>query len=373
VIADKSSRQKGRIAEVDGLRGLAILLVVSFHYINNQLVNSTAGAGKLLAKLTGFGWVGVDLFFVLSGFLIGNIVLRHAGSKGFFKSFYIRRLLRIVPNYYLLLVVYAALISIPFFKGSSFITGDNVIPLWSYFAMIHNFFMANLNSLGNSSISITWSIGIEEQFYLTFPFLLSIVNRKYINHVLIALIIISLAAKAQFSDWIPPYVLPYCRMDALCFGVLVANLFQRHDFEGIVNRNYKILLVVLSVVVVFCGLLYYKLGDLGIFKQTLFSIVFCILLLIALVRKSTWFASVLRIPVLRWIGMISYSLYLFHYLILGMFHLIFSEKGDLGIFDLRDVIVTLGAFFTSVLISWLIYRLLELPLVTYGKRYKYSK
>ena len=81
--------QSKRIPELDGLRGIAILLVLSFHYINNQLIQSENKIGKTLTKLTSFGWVGVDLFFVLSGFLIGSILMRSQSSPKYFTTFFV--------------------------------------------------------------------------------------------------------------------------------------------------------------------------------------------------------------------------------------------------------------------------------------------
>lgn len=80
-----------RISQIDGLRAVASLLVVSFHYINNQLTNSQGTIGKFFAKLFSFGWAGVDLFFVLSGFLIGSILISNKKKNKYFSIFYIRR------------------------------------------------------------------------------------------------------------------------------------------------------------------------------------------------------------------------------------------------------------------------------------------
>ena len=109
---DHMNFENSRIKQLDGLRGLAVLFVVAFHYINNQISNglvdqqSATTFQKILLKATYFGWVGVDLFFVLSGFLIGSILLRNKKSINLFKTFYIRRFVRIIPIYYLLLLVF---------------------------------------------------------------------------------------------------------------------------------------------------------------------------------------------------------------------------------------------------------------------------
>ena len=95
-----------RIPELDGIRAMAILLILFFHYINNQLPESNNIFLRLLQKATSLGWSGVDLFFVLSGFLIGGILIRNKESENYFKTFYIRRFYRIFPFYYVLIYLF---------------------------------------------------------------------------------------------------------------------------------------------------------------------------------------------------------------------------------------------------------------------------
>ena len=80
-----------RIPQIDGLRAIAILLVISFHYVNNQLVNATDKIAKFFCFVTSFGWAGVDLFFVLSGFLIGSILIANKQKNKYFSTFYIEK------------------------------------------------------------------------------------------------------------------------------------------------------------------------------------------------------------------------------------------------------------------------------------------
>src|SRR5947207_1733683 len=103
---------KQRIPELDGLRGLAILLVLVFHYTAQEGVLAPGTLADRMQKLTIMGWTGVDLFFVLSGFLIGGILMDVRNSPSYFKTFYCRRFFRIVPIYYLWLVLYVALMVI---------------------------------------------------------------------------------------------------------------------------------------------------------------------------------------------------------------------------------------------------------------------
>jgi peptidoglycan/LPS O-acetylase OafA/YrhL len=359
-----------RIAELDGLRGIAILLVVSFHYINNQLLYSTNSFGRFLCKVTSFGWVGVDLFFVLSGFLIGSILIRTRESKNFFSTFYIRRLARIVPNYYLLLLIFIAIQPWPYFSDNYMLTGNKVIPLGSYFTMMHNFYMANMNNLGNGMLCVTWSIGIEEQFYLAFPLIVYLAKRSWLPFILIITVIVASVVRMQYTHWIPPYVLLPARMDSISMGVLVAYFYNKIDLEAFVSKYLYILLILIATDIAICAYLYALFGDLGVIKHTLFAIFFALCLVLA-ITKTPGYTTLLRNKILCWVGTISYSLYLFHYFILALFHHFIGNKEGIVINNLKDLIITILALASSFLMAWVVFKWLETPIVKWGKKFKY--
>ena len=366
-----SNKQK-RIPELDGLRGIAVLMVVSFHYINNQLINSGSRIGKVIYKLTAFGWVGVDLFFVLSGFLIGTILMNNRNAKNYFSTFYIRRIVRIIPNYYLLIGLFVVIGLIPFFASDYFLTGNNVIPVWAYLVMVHNIFIAHLRNFGTTSISATWSIGVEEQFYIIFPFLVYFLKQKWLPWLLGLAIIIAPIARMQYDHWIPAYVLLPCRMDSIAFGALIAYVNHFHSLTGVVKRYRSAIFLFLALDIALCIFLSARYGDLGVFRNTLFAIIFSAMVVFALVYKNTIYGSILRFQKLVWIGTISYSLYLFHDLILGICWRI-AGGGDENILEtLRGGVITIIALIISLGFSWLVYRKLESPFVHYGKRFKYN-
>src|SRR6266404_3516257 len=101
-----------RVPELDGLRGVAILLVLLFHYISIEGLTKTGSWSFILQRIVIMGWTGVDLFFVLSGFLIGGILIDARGSPTYFKTFYVRRFFRIIPVYYLWIVSFITLVSL---------------------------------------------------------------------------------------------------------------------------------------------------------------------------------------------------------------------------------------------------------------------
>jgi len=360
-----------RITELDGLRGIAILLVISFHYINNQLVQSQHPAGKVLSLLTSFGWVGVDLFFILSGFLIGSILIRNKGRKNYFSTFYIRRIVRIIPNYYLLLTLFLLLLTIPYFSRNYFLTGNDSVPLWAYFTMVQNFFMASNYDMGNKALSVTWSIGIEEQFYILIPLVVYIVRKSWLPFILVGIIIMASFMRMQYDNWKPAYVLLHCRADSLAIGILISWLNQQVDLNEFVTKYFKHLMALLMVTFGMIGYLFVRYADLGPVKNLLFGIIFGIGLLLALTRQSSWYGALLRNKQLVWVGTISYSLYLFHYIILGVFHHVFANRGGIEIQGGKDVVITLGALIASFAFSWFVYNRLEVPMTKIGKRYSY--
>ncbi len=160
-------------------------------------------------------------------------------------------------------------------------------------------------------------------------------------------------------------------MDSLSCGILVAYLVNTKDLNAFITKYYVHLIILLSTVVAICGSLYFLYNDLGPIKQTLFSIFFSILLIFSLQQEDSLFRAFLRNYVLCWIGTISYSLYLFHYLILGLFHFVISGNTFIGIQNSKDIWVSVAALAATLIFSWVVFKKIETPFVIYGKRYRY--
>lgn len=157
------------IKPLDGLRAIAIAMVLVWHYVTNAIDPALFGGGaRVLQMVTSMTWSGVDLFFVLSGFLIGRILIAHRDSAHYFSAFYIRRCLRIFPAYYLVLGLIAMLGMSPLAAQLPWLM-DDLKPAWSYAAYLQNFFMGD--GFGGNALSVTWSLAVEEQFYLLFRYL----------------------------------------------------------------------------------------------------------------------------------------------------------------------------------------------------------
>jgi peptidoglycan/LPS O-acetylase OafA/YrhL len=217
---------RGYIRELDGLRGIAILLVLLHHFWPAQ------GPLQRFAHVAHLGWIGVDLFFVISGFLIAGILLDTRADPGYYRNFYARRCLRIFPLYYLFVV--GLFVVIPAFQdgpyGQTTFLRQSGSPAWY------------LLYLGNVRESITgkepayflaplWSLSIEEQFYLAFPLLVARLEPPRLRRLLIALIAAAPIYRAITVLLIPhneriQYLSTPSRMDELALGGLLALLVR---------------------------------------------------------------------------------------------------------------------------------------------------
>src|SRR5580704_13450860 len=185
-------KRRSRIPELDGLRGIAILSVVGFHYISGQ--GLTGGpVTAFLQKAVGLGWSGVDLFFVLSGFLIGGILVDAHDSPNYFRAFYARRFFRIIPIYFAWVLLYVILttlarriVQIHSNSGRPEMAG---IPVYIHFLFLQNVWPITYFGLGGAWLSQTWSLAVEEQFYLISPWLIRSLSKGSLYLTLFAVII----------------------------------------------------------------------------------------------------------------------------------------------------------------------------------------
>src|SRR6202012_5073692 len=195
-----------------------ILLVVAWHYIGIP-----AGPSSILWNVFYLGHFGVDLFFVLSGFLIGSILINTRERPGYFRAFYLRRAVRIWPLYFALVAIFL----IGRIGGFAPHLFSSTVPAWTYLLLIQNFWMASLQTYGAFWLAGTWSLAIEEQFYLVFPLIVRFLPLRHLPILLAALILICpiLRIVAAFhGDPYGYYVLPYYRADVLAIGALIAWL-----------------------------------------------------------------------------------------------------------------------------------------------------
>src|SRR5436190_1162893 len=191
-----------RLPALDGVRGIAALMVMSFHYWD--------GAGSRWPAL---GQTGVDLFFVLSGFLITRILLAARDSPGYFRNFYARRALRILPLYYGFLAVHQLLL--PRLQGRE---SPPFARAWWFWVHLQNI-PTTFPGLIADGPGVYWSLAVEEHFYLVWPVLVLVVPSRWLPRVAGAVIVLALAARALFlfALDLPVDTFTACRMDAIAF------------------------------------------------------------------------------------------------------------------------------------------------------------
>ncbi|MDE0838744.1 MAG: acyltransferase, partial [Kiritimatiellae bacterium] len=214
-----------RVRELDGIRGIAILMVLIWHYITCLPKHLVPGSiFKDLHTLTTAFWSGVDLFFVLSGFLIGGIILDNHLKHSFLKVFWIRRICRIFPVLFLLLFLCWA--SVVFLNAERFSwLFDGLMPWWTYPTFTQNIAMGQTGFFGGKFLGVTWSLAVEEQFYLVAPLLMLAVGKRTWTRAIVPLILFALLLRLSFPGF-HGYVNAAFRMDSLLSGVLIAVIYR---------------------------------------------------------------------------------------------------------------------------------------------------
>jgi peptidoglycan/LPS O-acetylase OafA/YrhL len=338
------------------VRGLAALAVVVFHSNTSWLP---------------FGWAAVDLFFVLSGFLITSIIVRHGGTAGFLRSFYIRRGLRTWPIYYLLIAVIA--ISNPLLKHSC--VWSRLPFVLTYTQTFGRFWPATAEPF-NVSLLHTWSLAIEEQFYLFWPALVLLAGRRPLP--LLALVCASGAVLARSRGiWWDIFT----RCDGLALGALLA--WCRLEATPAVNRGWAargflgaVRPAALAAVCVL-GALGLRFGlapheALEVYPGTTilaFNLVWLGVIELVLTHAGGTATALLRLRPLQRLGQISYGLYLYHFPILGLFLAVARDLGVRGkAYEVKFLSIVVAI--TVAAISW---RYFERPLLALKRKHAYAR
>ena len=294
----------GYIPQFDGLRGVAVLMVLSTH---SGFLELLPHSGML--KYTGFSVL--DSYFVLSGFLITGILLDSKGSEHYFRNFYARRAVRIWPLYYL--VLFLVFVVEPLFVPAM---RPTVASVWPAFA----FYVQNLIYHGAYPFGLdaTWSLAVEEQFYITWPLLIFFLKKRTLTILLFSLFVVSLSLRLAFyfrgaeSGFVHQYT--FSRLDAITFGSLAAIWLRSPSCTLVRWRtwSYRFLSIgaagtLLARIVMhrnssvvgytFLGLLYTGLIGLLLISDTRTS-------LLGRSFSARW---------VRYVGRISFGIYLLHY------------------------------------------------------------
>lgn len=339
-----------KIPQLDGVRGVAILIVLAH--------NLHGFYSPPFSLLTTYGWMGVDLFFVLSGFLITGILLDSKPSKNYFRNFYARRCLRIWPLYYSLLIL--MLFVIPHVKPEVateiFHRGR---PLWSYPFFLQNFLVAD-PSMSVGPLGVTWSLAVEELFYIFWPLFVHFLPLRRLELCAWTVLICSPLLRLYFvsHSWLI-YSNPFCRLDGLMAGGLLAILIRKQDFvPGRFMVPAWIALTVAAPLAITSELINARWLTFSLAAVASSAFVF-----VALFSTRWWSGAVLTNRFLMFSGTISYGLYLLHKLpedVLKFFHMEISHP-------MTTFWASLVAAYALAIASWY---LLEKPILGLKRFFK---
>jgi len=366
--------QTSRIPELDGLRGIAIGMVIIWHYFSTVVQTRPGSPLSYFEEATRITWSGVDLFFVLSGFLIGGILLDARGATNYFRVFYRRRLFRIVPIYAAILVIFPMLTLLRHAARPAFPTAASSPPWYMYWAFTQNLWMAVTSSLGTNSLGMTWSLAVEEQFYLTLPVLVSLLSPRQLRRTVLAGIV--LAPLLRFAihslwpnNWGASYVLMPCRADALLLGVFAAILLRDPAVRERIQKTpfFSVVFLVFLAGMVFLLLRSpdYRSPLMSTLGYSWLALLYVTTLVFAVTHPASTLSKILRQKWLCWLGSIAYGTYLLHQGAQRLVFRLFSIDPPVvtGIYSL---LITLAALAFTLLVARISWTYFEKPLVRIG-------
>lgn len=368
-----------RLPGLDGVRGLAICSVLIYHYFAIGFHFAPGSAAAYAQKFLGLSWAGVDLFFVLSGFLIGGILMDHRDAKSYFTVFYLRRAARILPPYFLLLAGWLLIGSANVLTGETWewLMAD-CPPLWMCLLFVQNIWMGLVGEHGGNWLGVTWSLAIEEQAYLMLPLLARFLAPKWFMGVIVAMILTApvFRLEAMSHHGLGTYVWPHCRWDGIAFGVLGAWLVRRSTFEAwraAFCRRWLPCMIVCAAGVLLLTLFNVSIASFGmsVAGHTWLAASSLMLILLGIKPPPGVVESVLTHPALVWMGTISYGAYLYHQPVSGLVHAAFRAKAP-AVHDLSDLMVTLVALVVTLLLAHCSWHFLESPLLRQARQKKYD-
>jgi peptidoglycan/LPS O-acetylase OafA/YrhL len=305
-------RERPHMPALDGLRGIAVLLVIVDHIC--ATISSKYGVDNTFMNVAHFGWSGVDLFFVLSGFLITGILYDAKPGPDFFKNFYARRALRIFPLYYVTLIGF--LILFPVFARLGLDGKES--PGWM-FVYLTNFVMAFKGDGSFGAMDHFWSLAVEEHFYFIWPAIVFFFHRRTVMAIAAAAMIVALACRVASlggapAHYLAVYVATPMRMDSLAAGAFIALAARGPwGFSALVKPAVAIGAAALAAF-----------GALALIRHTndqldpgMSTIGYSLLWAIygsVLVLALKWrpLTAIMSNGVLRWFGKYSYGMYVWH-------------------------------------------------------------
>jgi peptidoglycan/LPS O-acetylase OafA/YrhL len=342
-----------KIPQLDAVRGLAVLLVL--------LHNTDVYPSLHLGLISNNGWMGVDLFFVLSGFLITGILVDTKKSAGYFRNFYARRCLRIWPLYYSALLFMFVIVPLLRPSEAQTIFEARSAPWWAFPLFLQNF-LVPIPTAATGLLGVTWSLAVEEQFYLVWPLAVRFCNEAQLRKIAIAVICTSPALRFYLSlHQVNIYSNTFCRLDGLMAGVLLSLLVRSRSFlpSKFVTRAWITLLVAAPLALII-DTLHARWIVFSLVALAAVSFVY-----LALFSKQRWLQAILTNRFLVYTGTISYGIYLLQKIPLDA-----AKAFHLDQHQFLALPITAAATYALAALSW---NLLEKPFLRLKRFFEVGK
>jgi peptidoglycan/LPS O-acetylase OafA/YrhL len=377
-----SSPHSTRVDYIDGLRGIAILMVMAYHYLPNAATytfTSELGLAKMIMLYApNLAWTGVDLFFVISGYLIGGILLRNREADNFFRVFYFRRFGRVLPVFSVWLGIMAVCIGAGITLQGLF---NGHLPFLAHLTFTQNFAAASTGSFGSIWEVVTWSLAVEEQFYLALPLAVRLLPSRYL--ILVCALCIGAAPLirvALFTLIDEPQMYVYtmfpARMDSLFLGVAIAaamldkkmSLHLRRNISALRTAFWFLAAVMASLLLMNLDKTDYSVATVGYTAIALFYASVVTLAALGTLPGQKF----LRLLPLRLAGYWCFSLYLFHvpinYTIWSYWEISLGRPSNA-----QNMLVILFSITLSMIVSALLMHFVETPMIRLAGRLQYRK
>ena len=345
-------KQRTHIPQLDGLRGLAIILVLLVHHFNYPP----------LAPFFYFGFAGVDVFFVLSGFVISGILLDTKQLKGYYKTFLARRALRTLPLYYGVLTVFAFIA--PHFGTTRWFSTYQIY-FWThtsnYLFLQKGFFLP----LGHF-----WSLAMEEQFYLIWPLVILILKPKPLSYLCILLLITGIVLRLAFHNPYLSYGLPFAHLDGLLIGSLLALAIRKkkdkvfHSVDQLFFFSTALLVLCIAGNFLITGRHYLQMVN--AFTLTIVALFFGSILILSL--KYSLLSDLFSVRSLLFMGKYSYGVYIFD----SLFYHFSNWAGADRLAPITKLFFNAGLLIPVIVTAYLSFNWYERYFLRLKPKYKYS-
>ncbi|MDD4973343.1 MAG: acyltransferase [Bacteriovorax sp.] len=371
------NQHRGRDYSLDGIRGIAIVIVMIYHLVG---VLAVSGAdfhnpiSKLIFVFIDDGWMGVDLFFTLSGYLITSILLKTKAEPNYLKNFFMRRSLRIFPLYYFFLIIY--FIVLPYFFGeySRFQHLESrQVWYWTYMSNFEIFFKQKWSDPAH-----LWSLGIEEQFYWFWPFIVLLFSSRTFHWLTAIIFILQPLIRLAFvlsgvtGNVIPAFT--FSHLDGLMVGAFIATSLYRQTFtkESLRKWGYYLFFggLLARLALPFIPVSFdIRRNVIAIDIWSLFS--GGLILLSVTHAKESLINTLLTNRLLVFAGTYSYGLYMIHQLIFQYIAFKFGSIAGANLISLLQVGILGGI--ASFIGAWLLFKYFESPFLNLKEHFSYAK